>query len=101
MATLAESKDPIEIPVLPSVTVKDFVPYLTKNIDIPFGTLLGPFKKLEIELHKFRARSLVTESDEEKSKYIMVLKDEERKQDGSPTVVGFFEDFQQNFNLFS
>ncbi|KAJ5038411.1 uncharacterized protein L3040_007274 [Drepanopeziza brunnea f. sp. 'multigermtubi'] len=130
MATLAASTDPIEIPVLPSGTVKDFIPYHTRNIDTPFGTLLGPFKKFESEIckvyaqhsdhdivkdgnvnlvpifagheqeSKIRARSLVAESDEENSKFIMALKDEERKQDGSPAVVGFFRDFQQNFNLF-
>lgn len=98
MVTLAESKDPIEIPDLPSRTVKDFIPYLSKNGDTPVGTLLEPFKKFEGELRKvyaqqpdhdvvkdgnvnlvpvfagheqelkIRARSLGTETGDEKSK---------------------------------
>jgi hypothetical protein len=50
---------------------------------------------------KVRARSLDSESDDEKSRYIMDLKDEDRKPDGAPAVVSCFKDFQQNFNLFS
>jgi hypothetical protein len=50
---------------------------------------------------KIRARSIDTESDEEKSKYLMALKDGERKANGAPALVSSFKDFQQNFNLFS
>lgn len=131
MATLAESKDPIEIPQLPSGSVKDFIPYLYRNHDKPMAEILKPYKAFEGELRKvyaqdpkndilkdgtinlvpvfggheqelkIRARSLDNESKEESSKYIMELKDEDRKPNGSQAVVGSFKDFQQNFNLFS
>lgn len=98
MVTLAETNDPIEIPALPSRTVKDFIPYLSKNPDTPIETLLEPYKKFEGELRKvyaqqpehelvkdgtvnlvpifagheqelkIRARSIDTESNDEKSK---------------------------------
>ena len=48
-----------------------------------------------------RARDVDAETDVETSKYIMALKDNERKKNGSPAVVTSFKDFQQNFNLFS
>jgi hypothetical protein len=54
----------------------------------------------EAEL-KVRARSIDTETDDEKSRYLMTLKDEDRKLNGAPAVVSSFKDFQQNFNLFS
>lgn len=98
MVTLAQSADPIEIPSLPTESVKDFIPYLASNTDTPIATLLEPYKKFEGELRKvyaqqpehesvkdgnvnlvpifagheqelkIRARSLETESDDEKSK---------------------------------
>jgi hypothetical protein len=131
MATLAESKEPIEIPQIPSGSVKEFIPYLVKNHGKPMGEILEPYKAFEAELRKvyaqqpnsdivkdgtvnlvsvfagheqelkIRARSLHTESKDEASKYIMELKDEDRRPDASPAVVSSFKDFQQNFNLFS
>lgn len=131
MAALAESTDPIQIPELPSGTVKDFIPYLSRNPDTSIAKLVEPYRAFESELRKVfaqqpthevikdgkvnmvpifagheqelkvRARSLDTESEEEKSKYIMPLKNEDRKPAGSPAVVSSFKDFQQNFNLFS
>lgn len=131
MATLAESKDPIQIPQLPLGSVKEFIPYLTQNPEKPMGEILEPYKHFESELRKvyaqqpthvvvqdgtvnlvpvfdgheqelkIRARSLDTESDNDQSKFIMELKNEDRKANGSPAVVSFFRDFQQNFNLFS
>jgi hypothetical protein len=131
MATLAESKDLIEIPQLPSRSVKEFIPYLSKNPDEPMGEILEPYKSFEAEPRKvyaqqpaheavkdgtvnlvpvfgghehdlkIRARSLDTKSEDESSKYIMELKEEDRKPNGSPAVVSSFKDFQQNFNLFS
>lgn len=62
--------------------------------------LVPVFDGHEQEL-KIRARSLDTESDNDQSKFIMELKNEDRKANGSPAVVSFFRDFQQNFNLFS
>ncbi|KAH7417628.1 hypothetical protein BKA64DRAFT_702397 [Cadophora sp. MPI-SDFR-AT-0126] len=131
MPTLAESKDPIEIPTLPTESVKDFIPYLASNPDTPIGILLEPFKKFEGELRKvyaqqpdhelvkdgninlvpifeghenelkIRARDLEKESDDEKAKYIMPLSNADRKPNGSAAVVSSFKDFQKNFNLFS
>lgn len=102
MEALAESKDPIEIPVLPSGTVKEFIPYLSENANTPVGTLLEPFKQFEGELRKvfaqqpdhdvlkdgnvnlvpifagheqeltIRARSLDSESVEEKQRYVLI-----------------------------
>ncbi|KAG4440717.1 hypothetical protein IFR05_003811 [Cadophora sp. M221] len=131
MVTLVESTDPIEIPTLPTGSVKDFIPYLASNTDTPIATILEPFKKFEGELRKvyaqqpehevvkdgnvnlvpifaghekelkIRARSLKTESDDEKSKYLMPLNDVHRRPSGSSAVVSSFKDFQTNFNLFS
>ncbi|KAG0652383.1 Ankyrin-3 [Hyphodiscus hymeniophilus] len=50
---------------------------------------------------KVRARSLGTESGDEKSRYLMTLRDNERKSNGAPAIVPSFKDFQRNFNLFS
>jgi hypothetical protein len=131
MATPAESKNPIEIPKLPSKSVNDFIPYLSKNPETPMSELLEPYKAFESELRKVyaqqpnheavkdgnvnlvpifagyeeelkvRARNLCSESEYEKSKYIMALKHEDRKPSGVPAVVSSLKDFQQNFNLFS
>ncbi|OAA73258.1 ankyrin repeat protein [Cordyceps fumosorosea ARSEF 2679] len=48
-----------------------------------------------------RARDLASETEEEKSKYIMALPDEQRRAHGSPATVGSIAEFQKNFNLFS
>jgi hypothetical protein len=50
---------------------------------------------------RIRARDLASEPEELKSKYLMPLKDEDRKANGSPAVVSSFKQFQTNFNLFS
>ncbi|RFU35722.1 hypothetical protein B7463_g570, partial [Scytalidium lignicola] len=120
-----------DIPKLPVQSVKDFIPYLSKHSDTPISTLVEPFKAFESELRKvyaqeptheavkdgttnlvplfaghedelkIRARSLSNETEEEKSKYIMPLKDSDRKPNGAAAIVSSFKDFQQNFNLFS
>jgi hypothetical protein len=114
-----------------SSSVKEFIPYLANHPDTPIGTLLEPYKLFEGELRKIyaqqptheivkdgtvnlvplfaghenklkiRARSLLTESDEEKSRFIMPLKDKDRKPNGAPAIVESLKEFQQNFNLFS
>ena len=119
------------VPRLPTGTVKGFIPYLSQNPKIPIPKLLEPYKAFESELRKIyaqqpshdvvkdggvnlvpifaghegeiriKARQLEAETKEENSKYIMPLKDEDRKPDGAPAVVSSFKDFQQNFNLFS
>jgi hypothetical protein len=120
----------INIPKLPT-EVKNFIPYITKNPQRSIEQLLQPFKAFESELRKvyaqepthdavqdphvnlvpvfdgqekdvkIRARDLAKESDDEKSHYIMSLKDDERKATGDAAVVTSFRDFQKNFNLFS
>lgn len=128
---MVETTDPIEIPKLPSGHVKNFIPYLTQNPQTPIEKLLEPYKVFEGELRKvyaqqpkheilqdgavnlipifdghekeviIHARSLTTETDEEKSKYIMPLSQDERKPNGAPAIVTSLKDFQQNFNIFS
>ncbi|CAG8970761.1 hypothetical protein HYALB_00001546 [Hymenoscyphus albidus] len=119
------------IPKLPTESVGDFVPYVSKHPDTPPTQLLEPYKAFESELRKIyaqeptheavcapnvnlvpifnghekeitvRARSLETESEEEKAQFIMPLDHKERKMSGSPAVVTSFKEFQKNFNLFS
>ncbi|KAJ4196882.1 hypothetical protein NW755_001653 [Fusarium falciforme] len=48
-----------------------------------------------------RARNLETETEEEKSKYIMALPDDKRRPHGSPATVANLTEFQKNFNVFS
>lgn len=48
-----------------------------------------------------RARDLETESDEDKSRYIMALPDDKRRPHGSPATVANFAEYQHNFNVFS
>ncbi|KAF2093581.1 ankyrin repeat protein [Rhizodiscina lignyota] len=50
---------------------------------------------------KVRARNLGTESEQQQEKYIMPLKDEDRKKDGSPAIVPTLRTFRDNFNVFS
>ncbi|KKK26957.1 hypothetical protein ARAM_004358 [Aspergillus rambellii] len=50
---------------------------------------------------RIRARNLAAESDEAKSKYLLPLKDEARKPNGSLATVSSIRQFQTNFNLFS
>jgi hypothetical protein len=56
MATITEDARRIEIPELPSKTVKDFIPYLAKHPQTPVGVLLQPFKAFESELRKVYAQ---------------------------------------------
>lgn len=131
MATLTESNVPIDIPKLPSGSVKDFIPYLTKNPNTPIEQLLEPYKLYEGALRKIyaqqpehdlvqdgtvnlipifaghekevtiRARSLATETEEEQSKYIMSLAKDERKENGAPAIVTSLKEFKRNFSIFS
>jgi hypothetical protein len=48
-----------------------------------------------------RARDLEAESDDEKSKYIMVLPEDKRRPHNSPATVANMTEFQKNFNVFS
>jgi hypothetical protein len=48
-----------------------------------------------------RARDLASEPAEVKEKYLLPLKDEDRRPNGSPAIVPTLAEFQTNFNLFS
>lgn len=50
---------------------------------------------------KIRARDLNAESQDEKEKYIMPLKDEDRKPNGSPAIVPSVDEYKRNFNVFT
>ncbi len=131
MLTATSVTDSFKLPALPSKAVKDFIPYFVKHPSTSIPELLEPYKAFEGELRKIyaqqpsheaikdgninlvplfagheqkvkiRSRHLETASDEENSKYIMPLKDEDRKPDGAPAIVGSFKEFKENFNLFS
>jgi hypothetical protein len=120
----------LELPSIPA-PVKEFIPYLSQNPDKSISSLVEPFKAYESELRKFyaqqpdheavkdgavnlvplfaghetelklRARDLASETQEQKEKYIMPLRDSDRRPNGSPAIVGSLKDFQTNFNLFS
>lgn len=48
-----------------------------------------------------RARNLAAETPEMKEKYLLPLKDQDRRPNGSPAVVPTLEEFQKNFSIFS
>lgn len=48
-----------------------------------------------------RSRNLAAETPEMKEKYLLPLKDEDRRPNGSPAVVPNLEEFQKNFSIFS
>lgn len=50
---------------------------------------------------RIQARDLDSEPQEVTDKYLLPLKDEDRRLHGSPAVVTSFKEFQTNFNLFS
>lgn len=118
------------VPSLP-VKHRELVPYIAAYAKTSISELLQPFNQHEAKLRELfaqepehptlsdphvntipvfdgheteitvRARDLGAESPEEKERYLMPLKDEERKSTGAPAVVQSFKDFQTNFNLFS
>lgn len=128
--TSSFSTVPLTLPSIPA-PIKDFIPYLSKHYNTSNQDLLEPFKVYENDLRKIyaqqpqheavadgltnlvpifvgheselkiRARDLASESPDDKEKFIMPLKQKERKPNGSPAVVSSFKDFQSNFNLFS
>ncbi|KAJ5684217.1 uncharacterized protein N7477_000562 [Penicillium maclennaniae] len=50
---------------------------------------------------RIRARDLTSETPEQKEKYILPLKDSQRRSSGTPAVVPSFTEFQENFTLFT
>jgi ankyrin repeat protein len=118
----------IDLPTLPAKH-DEFIPYLQSQHGRPVREVLEPFKAYDAELRKIfaqqpehpaaqqpnilplfagheqdvkvRARDLAAESVQEKEFYIMPLKDEQRRADGSPAIVSTIGDFRKNFNVFS
>ncbi|KAJ9641385.1 hypothetical protein H2199_005355 [Coniosporium tulheliwenetii] len=118
------------LPSLP-VKHRELVPYIAGHAKTPISELLQPFNQHEAKLRELfaqepkhpslsdphvntipvfdgheteitvRARDLGAESPEEKERYLMPLKAEERKSNGAPAIVQSFKAFQTNFNLFS
>jgi hypothetical protein len=121
---------PQALPKLPG-EIGDFVSQLAKNASGSVTEILKPYKKYEAVLRvlyaqdpnnavlkdqhvnavpifagresnlKIRARSLESESENQKSKYIMPLSVKDRRANDSPAVVSSLKDFQSNFGIFS
>lgn len=117
-------------PTLP-VPLTDLVKHIGQHPETPMVELIEPYRKYEAHLReayaqnpgnallkdpqvnvlplftedtqhiKVRARSLSTESKEDKSRYIMPLPNEVRRPNGSPAIVPSLKEFQRNFNVFS
>ncbi|TDZ65873.1 Uncharacterized protein CTRI78_v003421 [Colletotrichum trifolii] len=109
----------------------ELVNYIHDHPEKPMMEIMEPYRKYEAELRsvfaqdrknpalgdpyinlvplfnentkniKTRARSLATESQDEKDRYIMALPDDKRHADGSPAVVSSIKEFRKNFNIFS
>ena len=50
---------------------------------------------------RVRARDLESETSEQKAKYVLPLSDKDRKPNGSPAIVPTFDEFRNNFTLFT
>lgn len=118
------------LPELP-VAHDGLVKYISEHSNEPMTSIMEPYRKYEAQLRNTfaqdrkntvlanphvnvlplftentplittRARDLATESEEEKSRYIMALPDDKRRLQGSPATVGNLAEFQKNFNVFS
>ncbi|KAM5381008.1 hypothetical protein ACJZ2D_003123 [Fusarium nematophilum] len=119
-----------DLPDLPA-RHSELAKYISDNKDKPLTEILEPYRKYEANLRSVyaqdrqnpilddphlnvlplftddtklittRARNLEAESEEEKSRYIMALPDDKRRQHGSPATVANLTEFQKNFNVFS
>ncbi|KAI9740971.1 MAG: hypothetical protein M1818_004577 [Claussenomyces sp. TS43310] len=127
---MSQDASPLDLSDIP-VPIKDFIPYFSKHPEVPVIDLLNPFTTYENSLRKIyaqqphheaikdgltnlmdvfggheselriRARSLDTETVEEKGQYIMPLREDERRKQGSPAIVSSLKGFRHNFTLFS
>ena len=116
------------IPKLPAKH-DQFIQYIAAHPNTPMQDLLEPYKQYDTELRKIlaqepdhqaakqpnvvpvfagneqdikvRARDLGKESSEEKDKYIMPLKNEQRRLNDSLAIVPSLREFRTNFNCFS
>ncbi|KAF2021723.1 ankyrin repeat protein [Aaosphaeria arxii CBS 175.79] len=120
---------PSSLPNVP-VKHADFITHVASNPDTSLAELLEPYKQYDAKLRevfaqepthpalddpylnivpvfngkeehvKVRARNLDSESDEEKERYVMALKQSARLPNGSNAIVQNLKEFQQNFSLF-
>lgn len=120
----------VSLPELPVPHV-DLVKHINKHPDTPLSELIKPYREYEAALRqayaqdpdaeilkdsninvlplftedtaniKVRARSLETEPEDEKARYIMPLPKNVRRANNSPAVVTSFNEFQRNFKVFS
>ena len=121
---------PASLPELPAAH-KGLARYIAQNPDRLMVEIMKPYREYEAQLRSVyaqdrsnpllndpylnvvplfnddtecistRARNLAAESEEEKSKYIMVLPDDKRRPHGSPATVANISEFENNFNIFS
>ena len=123
-------QEPVQIDIPPLPAKHDqFIEYVAAHPKTPMLELLEPYKTYDAELRKIfaqqpdhaaakqpnvvpvfdghehdvktKARSLENESKEEAECYIMPLKNEDRRQDGSLAIAPSLRDFKTNFNVFS
>ena len=125
---MAAVQEPIEIPSLPAKHGQ-FIQYVAAHPKTPMLELLEPYKEYDTELRKVfaqhpdheaakhptvvlvfdghenevknRARDLAKETTKEKERYVMPLKDEDRRPNGAQAIVPSIRDFRTNFNVFS
>ena len=118
----------MELPSLP-VPVAEFISFVNKHPKNQAGVAkaVDPFKVFEGKLREvyaqhpdhpaanqnhlvpifhgdsatIRARDLDNESPAEKDKFLLPLRDDARRKDGSPAAVQSLKEFKTNFNLFS
>ncbi|KAL6855852.1 ankyrin [Trichoderma novae-zelandiae] len=119
-----------DFPKLPA-SQADLVNYIAQNPGKPMVEIMEPYRRYEAHLRSVfaqdrenpilkdpylnvvplftdatksitvRARDLASESEEEKSRYIMALPDDKRRPHGSPATVADLTEFQKNFGVFS
>ncbi|KAL7787534.1 ankyrin repeat-containing domain protein [Trichoderma ceciliae] len=119
-----------DLPKLPA-SHADLVNYIAQNPTKPMVEIIEPYRKYETQLRSVfaqdrqnpilndpylnvvplftdatksitvRARDLASESEEEKSRYIMALPEDKRRPHSSPATVANVAEFQKNFSIFS
>lgn len=118
----------VELPELPAPHA-GFIQYIATNHGNSVLDLVKPYNQYDAEMRKvfaqkpghpsisqpnvvpvfaghetdirIQARNVEAESAKEKEAFIMPLKDEDRRANGSPAVVQSLKDFRTNFNVFS
>lgn len=119
----------IRLPGVP-VKPHDLLQFIANNNESPIHDLLQPYHAYEAKLREIYAqqpshplladsyinavalfnplssltiqpRDLSSESEAQKEKYLLALKQEDRRAAGTPAIVSSMKAFQSNFNLFS